>query len=109
LSAVTGGGDPSGPIDVDPDVVGSTTLEIANARVETHPDPRGNAAGPVMAGKLSLRFNGRLKGSIRSQEHCEERIALGPDLDAVPRSDGSAQDPPMVVLHPLVGLVTDPL
>jgi hypothetical protein len=59
-----------------------------------------------MDGQRPLPGNSCVKRLVGSQEHSEERVSFGPDLDAVGVSNCSAQNPSMVILNPLVDLVT---
>jgi hypothetical protein len=107
LPAVPRRSDPGRPIYVDSNVVGPADIELAHACVQTHPDPKDNASGPVMAGQCSLPGSRCVKRLLRSQKDGEERVSLGSNLNAVARSNGSAQDLSMVILHLPVALVTE--
>ncbi len=90
LPAVSGGRDPGGTVDVDPDVV--VAAEAPLASVQAHPDPEAGAVRPGCGMQLALGAGGGLDGLDCRWKHREERVALRTDLNAVVRGDRAAQD-----------------
>ena len=90
LTAVACRRDPSGPVDVDPDVV--VAARNALAGVQSHADADRVAVGPRVRGERSLRRHGGAQSARRRREGDEERVALGADLDTPLLGDRGSQD-----------------
>lgn len=82
-------------MDVDADVI--VGRERRRPRMDPHPDPEGKTAEPRVSRKSALRVRGRSHGVLRATEGDEERVALGPDLDAAVLLDGGAYQPMMLL------------
>ena len=83
LPAVRRGGHPGGPVDVAPHVV--VAAGDALARMETNPDAYDRVDRPGLGGERTLHLDGGVDGRRRVSEHDQERVTLGPSLDASER------------------------
>jgi hypothetical protein len=95
LTAVTSGRDPSGTVDVGPDVV--VAAQSAVPGVQSHPDADLRPIRPRIGSKTSLCLNRSRDGWRSGAEDREEGIALGADLDATARSEDVTNQ--LVVRH----------
>jgi hypothetical protein len=95
LAAVRGRADPRGAVDIESDV--ATGDQGGVAGVQTHPDLDRHAARPPVPaqGALAVGRGGDPRG--RRPKHDEERVSLGPDLDAAVSRKGPAQAPTVVL------------
>src|SRR6266542_3213453 len=90
-----GGGDPGGPVDVEPDVI--VTAHGSLTRVDPHPHPDRRLWRPGVCGHGSLRLRRRRQGRERGPERREERITHGPDVDTAGVADGTAEQTVVVL------------
>jgi hypothetical protein len=97
LAPVSGGGDPGGPVHVDPQVVVPSQASLPGKHA--HADPEGPAVEPGMGGQGSLGGHRGPNGPWGRGEHSEEGIPLGPELGSFPLGDGRPHEAHVIVLH----------
>ena len=95
LAAVAGGRNTCRPVDVVAHV--ASIREDALAGVDAHPNPNFGARVPRLRRERALGVRGGAHRRHGPFEDSEERIALGPDLDAVGRGKRRAEDRAMTL------------
>jgi hypothetical protein len=96
LTAVRRGGDPRGPVHVQPQVVVPAQGPLAG--VQPHPDLHGDPVGPGCRRELALGLGRRADGAGWRPEHREERVPLGGHFPTVALGDGGPEDGVVAVL-----------
>ena len=80
LAAMCGCRDPGCPVNIEPDV--PILMPGGLAGVQAHPGPQADAAGPVVAGQVTLRGQATANRVGGGVEHDEEAVSLGAHLVA---------------------------
>jgi hypothetical protein len=106
LAAMTGGADPRGAHDVQPEVTLLADRRLAG--VQAHPHAHDRVLGPPMLGERLLRGDGRGDGVARTAEGIEEGVALRVDLGAGLGGKRIAHDSAVVADHVAVAVAEPP-
>ncbi|MDQ2981461.1 MAG: hypothetical protein M3R26_03925 [Actinomycetota bacterium] len=91
LSPVSSRGDPSGAVDVDPNVVLASYCR--GPGMYSHPHAHLLVLRPGLFCQPALGLGGGSEGIVRTTESAEEGVALGVDLDAGVGLDRLSEDP----------------
>ena len=100
LTAVAGGADARGTVDLEPDVVAVPLRGLAE--VKSHADPDIGTLRPSRSRQCSLALRRGAHRLDRAPEYHEEGVALRANLEATVACKGVAQDGPMPVEQLLV-------
>ncbi len=105
LAAVTGGRDPSGTMDVEPDVV--VTAQAGHAGVQADSDAHRRIVRPRGARQFMLSHARRRDGIGRGGEDGEEGVALGAHFRPAVGCDRDPKDLGMALEESHVGLAEE--